>query len=118
MTERPFSEIGDEVFPGESGDTSGNSLFVVFSYVPILCLAPILRMGDDENLRFHARQGLVLFLIEIIAALFLIPALSSLFWKAILIGCIGSAVAGILFSLQGKKYRLPIIADLADKIKI
>jgi uncharacterized membrane protein len=119
MSETPFPDLGDDVFSSESDGTGETSpLFVVFSYIPILCLAPILKMGEDENLRFHARQGLVLFLIEIIAALFLIPALSTLFWKAILIGCIGSAITGVLFALQGKKYKLPIISDLAEKIKL
>ncbi|MFQ5608428.1 MAG: hypothetical protein ACE5GA_10805 [Candidatus Zixiibacteriota bacterium] len=114
----PFSDLGNELFPGGTSDSTGNSMFIVFSYVPILCLLPILRMGQDEGLRFHARQGLVLFLIEIVAAIFLIPALSSLIWKAILIACIGSSIAGAVFALQGRQIRLPIIGDLADKIKI
>ena len=118
LGDKSLRDLGDEIFPGDSGDSAGNNLLVVFSYVPLFCLFPILKMGSDENLRFHARQGLVLFLIEIVAALFLIPALSSLFWKAVLIACIGSAVAGILFSLQGKRYRLPVIGDLAEKIKV
>lgn len=117
MSEAPFPDLGEDVFSND-GSSETSPLFVVFSYIPILCLAPILKMGEDENLRFHARQGLVLFLIEIVAALFLIPALSSMFWKAILIGCIGSAIAGILFALQGKRTRLPIISDLADRIKL
>ena len=117
MSEAPFPDLGEDVFSSD-GSAETSPLFVVFSYIPILCIAPILKMGEDENLRFHARQGLVLFLIEIIAALFLIPALSDLFFKAIMIGCIGLAIAGILFALQGKKHRLPIISDLAEKIKL
>jgi len=117
MPDAPFPDLGEDVFSSE-GSSETSPLFVVFSYIPFLCLAPILRMGDNENLRFHARQGLVLFLIEIIAALFLVPELSSLFWKAILIGCISLSIAGVLFALQGKRSRLPIISDLADKIKL
>ncbi len=117
MSDSQFSDLGEDIFPESSGGVD-NSLYVVFCYIPILCLVPILRAGVDENLRFHARQGLVLFLIEIVATFFLIPALSSLFWKAVIIVCIGSSVAGILFALQGKRYRLPIIGDLAEKIKI
>lgn len=113
----PFSELGKEIFPESASDPSA-SLFVVFSYIPILCLAPILRMGKDEGLKFHARQGLVLFLIEIVASIFLIPSISSLIWTAVLIACIGSAAAGVIFALQGKKIRLPLIGNLADKIKI
>jgi len=118
MKESPFSDIGDEVFPESGAESASNPLYIVFSYVPFLCLLPILRISENANLRFHAKQGLVLFLIEIFAAIFLIPAFSSLVWKAILIACIGSSIAGILFALQGKRVRLPFVADLADKIKI
>ena len=115
--DNPFSELGKDIFPESSSDSSA-SLFVVFSYIPFLCLAPILRMGQDEGLKFHARQGLVLFLIEIVAAIFLVPSISSLIWTAVLIACIGSSAAGVVFALQGKKIRLPLIGNLADKIKI
>ncbi len=118
MKESPFSDLGDEIFPDGESDRVSNPLYIVFSYIPFLCLLPILRLSESENLRFHAKQGLVLFLIEIFASVFLIPAISSLVWRAILIVCIGSSIAGILFALQGKRVRLPLIADLADKIKI
>ncbi len=120
MKESPFSDIGDEIFPEGSGDGErlSNPLYIVFSYIPFLCLLPILRLSENKSLRFHAKQGLVLFLIEIFASVFLIPAISSLVWRAILIACIGSSIAGILFALQGKHVRLPLISDLADKIKI
>lgn len=113
-----FSDLGDDVFPEGNSPEDANPLFVVFAYIPVLCLAPIVRMGENETIRFHARQGLVLFLIEILASLFLIPELSSLFWKAVLIGCIISSIGGVLYALQGRKEKLPLIGDLADKIKL
>lgn len=118
VDDSPFSDLSGEVFPEGSDNSARSSLFAVFAYVPFLCLVPILRMHENENLRFHARQGLVLFLIELVAGVFLIPALSSLIWKAVLIACIASSVVGVLFALQGRRIRLPIIGDLASKIKI
>lgn len=118
MKDSPFTDLGDEVFPEGASKSVSNPLYIVFSYIPFLCLLPILRISENKSLRFHARQGLVLFLIEIFASVFLIPAISSLVWRAVLIACIGLSIAGILFALQGKHVRLPLIADLADKIKI
>ncbi|MEP0827777.1 MAG: hypothetical protein AB1690_10685 [Candidatus Zixiibacteriota bacterium] len=90
----------------------------ILAYIPFLCLIPILQMRDDPRSRFHSRQGLLLFLIEIIAGIFLIPGLSSMVWKTVLILALGASAAGIIFGLQGKEYRLPIIGDIAEKIKI
>jgi len=90
----------------------------ILSYIPFLCLVPLIQMRDNEQARFHSRQGLVLFLVELLAALFLIPGLSSLIWKTILIVAIGASVAGIMFGLQGKMYRIPVIGDIADRLKL
>ena len=90
----------------------------ILSYIPFLCLIPLLQMRDNEQARFHSRQGLVLFLIELLAVLFLIPGLSSFIWQTVLIVALGASVAGIIFGLQGKMYRIPFISDISDKLKL
>lgn len=111
---------------GSAGQKTGDSSFetdraliaAVLSYIPFLCLVPLLQMRDNEQARFHSRQGLILFLIELLAALFLIPGLSGMIWKTILILALGTSVAGIIFGIQGKMYKLPIISDIAEKMKL
>ena len=90
----------------------------IMAYIPRLCFVPLLSMKDNKEARFHARQGVLLFLIELVAVLFLIDAISDLVFKGILIGAVALSVAGIVFAIQGKNYRLPIIGDLADKAKL
>jgi uncharacterized membrane protein len=90
----------------------------IMAYIPLLCFVPLIKMRDDPYAYFHARQGLVLFFIEVIAFIFSFPHLSQLFWTVIIVGCIGAAVAGIIFAIQGKKYKLPVIGDLADKLRM
>jgi fumarate reductase subunit D len=90
----------------------------VMAYIPFLCFVPLIKMRDDKYAYFHARQGLVLLFFEIIAFIFSFPHLSQLFWTAMIIGCIGAAIAGIIFAIQGKTHRLPIIGDLADKLRM
>jgi len=60
----------------------------------------------------------MLFLIELLAALFLIDRISSFVFTGVLLVAAAFSVAGIVFALQGKNYRLPIISDLADKTKL
>lgn len=104
--------------PGIEFDKDRGLIAAILSYIPFLCLIPLLQMRDNETARFHSRQGFILFLIELLALLFLIPGMSGLFWKAIIIFALGASVAGIIFGIQGKQYRLPIIGDFAEKIKL
>ncbi len=90
----------------------------ILAYIPFLCLIPLLQMRENEKARFHSRQGLLLFLVEILAGIFLIPGLSGMIWKTVLILALGASAAGIIFGLQGKSYKLPIIGDIAEKLNI
>lgn len=110
-----------ELEAGEKGDgrpSEDRRMAAIMAYIPFLCFVPLIKMRDDKYAIFHARQGLVLFFIEIVAFIFSFPHLSQLFWTALIIACIGAAVAGIIFAMQGKMHKLPLIGDLADKLRI
>jgi fumarate reductase subunit D len=100
----------DEGFTSEEG-----RLAAIMAYIPFLCFIPLINMKENKEARFHARQGVMLFLVELLAALLLIDQISDFVFTAILLGAAAFSVAGIVFALQGKNYRLPIISDLADK---
>ena len=89
----------------------------IMAYIPFLCFVPLISMSDNKDVRFHARQGVFLFIIELIAVFFLIDKVSDLFFKAILIFAISLSVAGLIFAIQGKVQKLPIVGDLIDKSK-
>ena len=110
-TTRP--EAAEEGFQTEEG-----RLAAILSYIPLLCFIPLLNMKDNKEARFHARQGVILFLIELVAVLFLVDGISDFVFKGILIVAVALSVVGIYFALQGKSYKLPIISDLADKSKL
>ena len=122
--EKPVDDLGDIDSPdGDAGTDEGfrsdeGRLAAIMSYIPVLCFVPLLNMKENKEARFHARQGLILFLIELVAVLFLIDAVSDLVFKAVLFAAMGASVAGIYFALQGKNYKLPIIGDLAEKTKL
>jgi len=124
--EEPLGAIPDlnsdsEFKTGKSDDafkTDDGRLAAIMAYIPFLCFIPLLNMKENQEARFHARQGVMLFLIEIIAVVFLIDNISDFVFKAVLIVAAAFSVAGIYFGLQGKNYRLPIISDLADKSKL
>jgi uncharacterized membrane protein len=90
----------------------------ILSYIPLLCFIPLLNMRENKEVRFHARQGVLLFLIELVTALFLIDGVSHFVFRGILIVAVALSVAGIYYALQGKSQKLPIIGDLAEKTKL
>ena len=107
-----------EGFEEKERPSEDRRMAAVMAYIPFLCFIPLIRMRDDKYASFHARQGLVLFFLEIIAFIFSFPHLSQLFWTAIIIGCIGAAVAGIVFAIQGKMHRIPVIGDIAERLRL
>ncbi|MCH7948754.1 MAG: hypothetical protein IIC66_13255 [candidate division Zixibacteria bacterium] len=90
----------------------------IMAYIPFLCFVPLLNASSSKDVRFHARQGVILFIIELVAALFLIDQVSDFFFKVILIFAVALSVAGLVFAAQGKNYKLPIIGDFIDKTKL
>jgi uncharacterized membrane protein len=104
--------------PGAAFQTDEGRLAAVMSYIPFLCFVPLLNMRHNEEARFHARQGVILFLIEALAVLFLFDRISDFVFTTILIMAVAFSIAGIYFAMQGRNYRLPIVGDLADKTKL
>lgn len=100
--------------------TEDDRLAAILSYIPFLCFIPLVNINWRENkeARFHARQGIILFLIELVAVVLLIDDLAKFVFKALLILAAALSIAGIYFALQGKRIKLPIIGDLADKAKL
>ena len=126
---QPRDESPGEIpnLDGTTGNTGGDEgsfqtdegrLAAIMSYIPFLCFIPLLNMKHNEEARFHARQGVMLFLIELLALLFLIDRIANFVFTAVLIVAVAFSIAGIYFALQGKNYRLPIIGDLAEKSKL
>ena len=90
----------------------------ILGYIPFMCFVPLVKMRENPFAVKHGKQGLILFVLEIIAAIFLLPQINFIFWGLVIIFCLAAAAAGIFFTLQGQDWKIPFIGDLADKIKI
>jgi uncharacterized membrane protein len=108
-------------YPGQPGvdpDAQQNKVYAILAYIGILVLVPILAAKESRFARFHANQGLVLFIAEIAWAvlynvidLFLpwtIMALLSLVSVVFLV----FAIMGIVNAAGGKTKPLPLIGDI------
>ena len=90
----------------------------MLGYIPFMCFVPLVKMKDNPFALKHGKQGLILFIIEIIAVIFLLPKISDILWTAVIVLCLAAAVAGIFFALQGQEWKIPFIGDWAEKLKI
>lgn len=92
--------------------SNDSKLFAALSYLWLLSVVMLVLKKDDEFVKFHAKQGTVIFVASII--LWFIPIIGWLMQIAVLIG----VVIGFLKAYSGEKYKMPVIGDLADKINI
>ncbi len=108
---------------------SGERWSAAIAYASILCFIPYLFHGDRPYPLYHAKQGILLFLVEILAALFLwileatlgrIPFLGLviliLVRLALFLPLLGLVVLGFTRALSGEKLPLPWIGHFEESV--
>jgi|SRR3989344_9272238 len=93
-------------------DVEQNKYVAALSYIWILCLYGLLFKKDSPFVQFHAKQGIALFIVEIIA-----PIFGPLAFIPILLALV-LAFKGIKASLEGKYWVVPWLGDWIRKQKI
>lgn len=98
----------------DAKDAADNKWVALLGYFGILFLIPLLASPDSKFARFHANQGLVLFLacvvMEIASGIVgWIPVLGWLAALAINVALIALAIMGMVNAYNGKAKELPII---------
>ena len=98
---------------------------LVLCYAGPWAFVPYLRDRDDEDLLWHARQGMILAFAEVAIALTLVilglfPVLGPLFWRILLpvwlLWCLGMSVTSILQATKGKRHKIPVIHQFVEFI--
>lgn len=98
---------------------SEKDLTAILSYLGILFLIPLLVAKDNDFDQFHAKQGLVLFIAEIITAMFAaVPILGWFGAPLLYIFWFILVIIGIINVLEGKKKELPLIGQFSEKFNI
>ncbi|MFH0864541.1 MAG: hypothetical protein V1858_05665 [Candidatus Gottesmanbacteria bacterium] len=95
------------------------NVMALISYIGPLCLIPLLTKEQDEFVRFHMKQGFVLFVAEIATSILLtiIPPLWAIGWIINVIWLVLSII-GIMSVVKNEKKELPIVGKYADRFKI
>ncbi len=108
-------------------DVRNNKVYGILAYIGILFLVPLLAAKDSQYARFHANQGLVLFISEVLLNLVgrvvvFVIGIGTLGlltnFASILVNLIVSAISivylviGILNACSGEPKTLPIIGGI------
>ncbi|MBF0283530.1 MAG: hypothetical protein HQL51_03630 [Magnetococcales bacterium] len=100
---------------GES--TLSSKIMAAMSYMGILCMVPLIMHRNDPYVRFHARQGAILWVWEVVAIYTLmLPAIGKFFFKFSGFFCVTLSVIGIVAALLGRAWKFPWIGDWAEKL--
>ncbi len=92
-----------------------NKLMAVLSYIGPLVIVSYLTAKEDPFVKFHIKQGLVLFVAEVVLW-FLGSMMFYQLWallNLIHLGLVVFSIIGIVNAFQGKEQELPIIGQYA-----
>lgn len=91
--------------------------FALISYIGFLCIVALLLKRENKFTLFHAKQGLVLFVMEVITFIVsIIPFLGALLHILGIVVFTLASLWGMLQVLQERSARIPVVASIADTI--
>jgi len=111
------ADYAGETFTGgeKNSDVEANKTLGAMSYVFILFLVPLLGKRDSKFAQFHAKQGLVLFAVELLVFMFSwVPLLGQLAMLALLI----ISVMGVVKALNGEWWEIPYVYEWSKKVNL
>lgn len=92
--------------------SNDSKLMAALSYLWLISVVMLVLKKEDAFVQFHAKQGTVIFLGSLI--LWFIPILG---WFLNIFALI-AMIVGFLKAYAGEKYKMPVVGDLAEKIRL
>lgn len=131
MSDDPSTSIDSEA-PIEVSDTSRWLAALSYAFVLVIfVLYEVKRRPPDEFVRFHARQGFVLFFAEFAALIVtmilantigrvdVLGAVVMITWKlAFGLLAVGISVMGFMYGLSGETWQMPVLGAYARRVPL
>lgn len=112
--------------PGGASPSSDRTMMIVLAYLWLLALIPYLTKKDDAEVHWHAKNGVGLLILDVVV--WVVYFVISWVMPSNLLGCglwVLQCVVGLgLFALHiyciiqgvgGKRPRIPVVTDFAEK---
>ena len=111
-----------------SAPPSNRGVMIVLSYLWILALVPLLTEKEDQEVRWHAKHGIVLMVAELVFWIAFTIFTNLLAMATLGLGCLLSAIGplialgflvlhvmAIVRGLNGQRLIVPYVSEFADK---
>jgi len=106
-----------------TGAVTGNvvrdqdKVMLVLAYLGLLALIPLLTVNDSEFVKWHAKNGLVLWIVGVVLVLVLqfIWYLGQFLGCLLMLALVLVSIVGISKALKGERWRIPLVSDIAAK---
>lgn len=95
--------------PASTTPTDDERLLAAISYIYFLAPVMLVLKKNSSFVRFHAKQGFVLFITSIIV--WFIPILGWLLAAGVFVGI----VTGFVMALNGNTWRMPLVGKLTER---
>ncbi len=90
--------------------------FALISYISFLCVVAMLLKKENKFVAYHAKQGLALFVFEVVVYILSGVPLLMLLGKICLLAATVASIWGIIQVAKGNNCRIIWVSDIADKI--
>ncbi len=96
-------------------DIRKDALLAILSYFYVLVLIPLIFGKKDEFIHYHAKQGLLLLILWVLAGFtFYLPYLPWVFIIVIFV----DVLFGVIHVILGKERPMPILGKMAERISV
>lgn len=101
----------------QSQEIKEGKCFAVISYISFLCIVAFISKKNNRFALYHARQGLVLFVFEVVCFILSnVPVFGGIIYLLGLSVALVASLWGIWGAFTGKCYRIPVVSGFAEKI--
>lgn len=112
-----LNNTADTTAEFDAKDIEDNKVMALLSYIGPLFLVPMLAASHSKYARYHANQGLMLFLAEVILGavsgiLGLIPFVGWIFGLVTGVASLAGLILGIVNAANGRAKELPLIGHI------
>jgi fumarate reductase subunit D len=105
-----------EVNPNQERQIADGKVVSILAYLPFLCIVPLMMKKENEFVLFHGKQGLVIFLGEILV--FIVGIIFPWVFKLGMFILSLMSFIGIIAVLKGRYFDLPVASKIAEKITL
>ncbi|NTW22255.1 hypothetical protein HGA34_01765 [Candidatus Falkowbacteria bacterium] len=110
--------MADKKTHGASSDTADikeNCKIAALSYIFILWLIPLLLKPHSKFAQFHAKQGLVIFVLDVLVAL---VSWVPFFGQLLFLAMIALSALAFIRALSGQSWQIPYVYEWSRKVTI